>query len=178
MRIVVLVLCVLAVACAQQKPWPQILPGVWGPATNGWQAAIHSEKQSYVGDEPLWVNLVARNESGKTLKVQVGRPEWMVMAKFKIVRVTDGHVIELRPYRNEGERLQRFAGSKSSGQISPGGLVSPGFVNLHKLFDLASGTYNVNANCQLTSPEDPMKLVLVPTNQITVSVIRSMKASQ
>jgi hypothetical protein len=133
--------------------------------------AIFCEKQGYLADEPLWVKLLARNESGKTLKVHVAGPDWMVMADFKIVRVADGQVVKVRPYRNERERLVRFSGHATYVQIEPARLVSPGFVNLQKLFDLGPGTYNISANCHLTSPDDAKKLVSVPSNQITVSII-------
>jgi hypothetical protein len=118
------------------------------------------------------MKLVARNESGKALKIRVAGPDWMVMADFKVVRVTDGHVVNLRPYRDDGERQRRFVGHSTVIEVIPMALVSPGFVNLRNLFELAPGAYNVSADCKLTSPDYPNKLVSVPSNQITVSVVK------
>jgi hypothetical protein len=56
-------------------------------------------------------------------------------------------------------------------RFSPPGVVSPGFVNLHKMFDLPPGTYKIYATCQLTSPDDPKRLVSILSNQITVSIL-------
>lgn len=167
-----MLICLTAILAAEQpKPWTENLPTVWGPVTNGWQAAIFSQKQGYLATEPLWMKLLARNQSGKTLKVHVGGPDWMIMAEFKVVRVTNGQLMAVRPHRNERERLERHAGYMRSGQIAPQGLVSPGFVDLQKMFDLTPGTYYVSATCQLSSPDAPNKTVSVPTNEITISVV-------
>jgi hypothetical protein len=142
--------------------------------TDGWQAAVFSEKQGYSVDEPVRVKLLARNESGKPLIVWVGVPDWRVMANFKVVRVADGEAVEIRPYHNEFERLERSAGSSRHSTVEPGGTISPGLVNLRTFFDLTPGTYRVTANCQLPSPEakDLKKsLVSIPTNSITITII-------
>jgi hypothetical protein len=161
----------LVVSCygQQARKLTEIVPTDWGSLTGGWQVALHCEKQSYVANEPIWVELVARNVGPKMLNVHIYRSDWMA-ASFKVLRVSDGQVITVRPYRHEGERLDRASGGFRTVPVAPGKLVSPAYVNLRQLFDLPAGTYSVTGTCELPSQADGRKLA-VSSNQITVIVV-------
>jgi hypothetical protein len=171
MRTFILMLCLATAVFAQQtKAWFDYPPVAFGPVTDVWQLALYSGKQGYSMNEAVGVKLVIRNNATKALRVSVEKSRWTV-ADFQVVRVPGSEVLNLRPYRNAFEKLERGAGGTVLVEVQPGNSLSLGTVDLQKLFNLTPGTYNITATCRLPPVDSVKGVVMVSSNPITISIV-------
>jgi hypothetical protein len=168
----IVLFCVTSMLFAQSlQRWHEASPIVWGSSHDGWQLAMFAEKQSFLSSEPLMIMLVARNLSPNTIKVSLPKSR-LNKAEFIVKRVGQAQTTPLarRPPKDSADRL-RQAGTGSAGvQVAPGGIVRPGLVDLHDIFDFSPGTYTVQAIFRFPG-SNPEALTPVLSNEITVSVV-------